>query len=255
MAENVFSRELKGGRVVSSGDQEWQLEIPETHEGRYTLAQMDDYMHLPRGQFPHQPPITLELEARLSGAVLSGTWGFGFWNDPFSFGFSPGGISRVLPVLPNAAWFFYGSDQNYLSLTENQPATGFHAKVFRSPRLPAIFSIMALPVLPFFLWPAAGKGIRKIARKLVKENGQSLPVRVTSWHTYSLVWGIDEVRFEIDHQEFFSTPLYPNGKLGLVIWIDNQYLQFGSDGKLRFGYCPTVSNQWLSIRNLKLITN
>ncbi len=254
MAENVFAREVNGGSVVSRGDQGWRLEIPEMHVGRYMLAQIDDYMHLSRRKFPHQPPIGLELEARLSGEVLSGTWGFGFWNDPFSFGINPGGISRVVPVLPNAAWFFYGSDQNYLSLTENQPATGFHAKVFRSPRLPSIFSLLALPVLPFFLWSAASKMIRKIARKFVKEDGQSLSFSVRSWHTYSLVWESDGVKFEIDHQEVFSTSVCPNGKLGLVIWIDNQFMQFGPDGKLRFGYSPTDTKQEMEIRNLKLIS-
>ena len=253
-AENVFARELKGGKVLSSGKQGWQLEIPETLEGLYALAQMDDYMHLPRRRFPHQPSITLELEARLSSEDMPGTWGFGFWNDPFSFGFSPGGVSRVLPVLPNASWFFYGSDQNTLSLVEDQPTNGFHVKVYRSPRVPSIFSIMALPALPFFFWPAASKVIRKTARNLVKEDGQSLQVKATAWHTYGLVWGSDRVRFEIDHQEVFSTSVSPNGKLGLVIWIDNQYMRFGPDGKFRFGYSAMDSTQWMQIRNMKLIS-
>jgi hypothetical protein len=68
-----------------------------------------------------------------------------------------------------------------------------------------------------------------------------------------LVWEKDGVRFEVDHQAVFSTPIKPNGKLGLVIWIDNQYMQFGPDGKFRFGYAPINTIEWMQIRNLKLI--
>jgi len=254
MPDHLYAREANGGSVVCPENQAWRLELPLTSDRRYTLAQLDDYMHLARRKFPHQPPIRLELEARISGEGIPGTWGFGFWNDPFSFGFGPAGISRGIPILPNAAWFFYGSEQNYLSLTDHQPANGFHAKVFRSSRWPSFLSVLALPVLPFFLWPAAGKVIRKIAKQFVKEDGRSVSVRVEEWHSYRLVWGSDEVRFGIDGQEVFTTPLCPTGKLGLVIWIDNQFMRFGPDGKFRSGYAVTDSTHWMNIRNLKLIS-
>ena len=254
MADHLYAREANGGRVICGENQEWQLELPLASGGRYTLAQLDDYMHSPRRKFPHQPPLRFEMDARLSGERLPGTWGFGFWNDPFSFGFGPAGISRALPVLPNAAWFFYGSEHNYLSLNEDQPANGFHAKVFRSPRLPSFLSIFALPVLPFFLWTTAGKVIRRLSRKFVKEDGQSLSVRVEEWHTYRLDWGIDRVSFVIDGQEYFSTPMCPRGKMGLVIWVDNQFMRFGPDGKFKYGFTPSHAEHGLVFRNLHLIT-
>ena len=99
-------REANGGKVKVPEDKNFSFELPPTPSGKYALAQVDDYMHLRRGQFPHQPPISLRLEARVSATDLPGTWGFGFWNDPFNAGFGAGGMRRVLPVLPNTAWFF-----------------------------------------------------------------------------------------------------------------------------------------------------
>ena len=253
MVDVLKVRELNGGKVLASAYQDWQLEIPWLPEGkRYVLAQIDDNMHLPRGKFPHQAPISLQLEACVSKEDLTGTWGFGFWNDPFSFGLGAGGISRLLPVLPNAAWFFYGSNHNYLSLRDDQPASGFHAKIFRSPLLPSLFSLLAIPILPLFLCPAAAQFIRRNAKLLVKEAACFLPVRVTDWHTYRVIWHNDMVRFEIDQKDVYTTKLSPLGKMGLVIWIDNQYFRFDPDGKFGFGFSQTPSAQALHIRNLQL---
>src|SRR5690606_30297459 len=89
--------------------------LPAGESGSYRLAQLDDYQGLPRGDFPHQPPFRLRLRARISGAQLPGTWGFGLWNEPLSAQFSFGS-GRKLPALPNAAWFFFASPENHLSL-------------------------------------------------------------------------------------------------------------------------------------------
>jgi len=63
MLEVLLERELNGGKVITKADQVWRLEIPKMREGRYVLAQIDDYMHLPRGKFPHQTPINFQLES------------------------------------------------------------------------------------------------------------------------------------------------------------------------------------------------
>ena len=115
----------------------WLLSIPSGSRSQYRLAQIDDHMSIPRREYPWHAPVTMQLEARVSAAALPGTWGFGFWNDPYGFSFGPGNGFLRLPALPNAAWFFFSSPANYLSFRDNTPGNGFLAQVFASPRLPS----------------------------------------------------------------------------------------------------------------------
>jgi hypothetical protein len=250
MLIDLRKRELHGGNVVGCQQEGYRFLLPQIDEPCYTLAQVDDYMHLPRGRFPHKPPLKIQLEARISGEDLPGTWGFGLWNDPFSLGFGAGGMSRLLPVLPNAAWFFYGSSENYLSLRDDQPATGFFVQTFRSPLLPSIFTLFAIPMLPFLLLPATRRWMRRLARVIVKEEAVALDVPVEDWHTYGLLWKEETVSFMVDGERILRTQVSPGGKLGFVMWIDNQYFRFTPEGKFGFGYQSTPSRQWLDVRNL-----
>ena len=252
MKLDLRKRQANGGQVEGLGDKKFSFTLPPTPSGKYALAQVDDYMHLRRGQFLHHPPVSLQLEARVSGHGLPGTWGFGFWNDPFSAGFGAGGMRRVLPVLPNAAWFFYGSDPNHLSLREGSPGSGFHAKVFQSPRLPAFLSPLALPIAPFLLWPSAARILRRLARILVKEDAAAISVDVTEMHHYQLQVREQGVVFLVDHQPVFHSQLYPRGRLGLVIWIDNQYFKLTADGEFGLGFLSTSKVQVLDVQNLTL---
>jgi hypothetical protein len=87
----------------------WKLSLPSGDANEYRLAQLDDYTNLKRGYFPHRQGLELQLRAKASHTDLPGTWGFGLWNDPFGFLFGFGGTRGRLPVLPNAAWFFFAS--------------------------------------------------------------------------------------------------------------------------------------------------
>ena len=255
MKVDLQKREANGGQVKVSGDKNFSFELPPTPSGKYALAQVDDYMHLRRGQFPHQPPISLHLEARVSATDLPGTWGFGFWNDPFSAGFGAGGMQRFLPVLPNTAWFFYGSDPNHLSLREDVPGSCFHAKVFRSPLLPGFLSLLALPVAPFLLCPATARILRRLARILVKEDAAALSVDVTERHHYQLDIREQHVAFLVDHRPVFHTHLWPLGHLGLVIWIDNQYFKLTPEGEIGLGFLSISTSQVMNVQNLILTKN
>ena len=252
MQNNLEKRLANGGSVCGPQEDGYTLSLPVLPAGTYGLAQLDDYMHLPRSKFPYQPPCKLELEARISDPILPGTWGFGFWNDPFSFGFGGGGMKRVLPVLPNAAWFFYGSPENYLSLRDDQPGAGFLAQTFRSPRLPSLLSVLALPGLPFLFWPAAARLIRRLAQSVVKEDTRALSIAVESWHIYSLEWSDHRVVFSVDAKQILSTEVSPQGNLGFVVWIDNQYFRFDPTGKIGFGFLPVLDPGWLQSRHLSV---
>ncbi len=252
MIDDLRARQAGGGRVEALSSERHTLALATTPSGKYALAQLDDYMHLHRGQFPHRPPLSLQIEARVSATDLPGTWGFGFWNDPFSAGFGAGGMRRILPVLPNAAWFFYGSEPNHLSLRNDVPGSGFHAKVFRSPLLPSVLSLLALPTLPFFLWPLTASVLRRFASRFFNEDAVTLETDVTAWHQYQLNWQESSVEFLVDGRSVFNTTIVPRGKLGLVIWIDNQYFKFTPEGKIGMGFLPIHEAQSMDIQNLTL---
>lgn len=252
MINGLRKREFNGGGVSETAERGFRLRIPAISGGQYALAQLDDYMSLRRRKFPHQAPVRLSLEAQVSGENIRGTWGFGFWNDPFSYGFGGGGTIKSLPVLPNAAWFFFGSKENHLSLRDDLPGSGFHVKTFRSPLLPSFLSLFALPALPTMLFPASARFLRKAAARIVREDALAIPIPVGDWHLYQLDWAESEVRFCVDDQVILTTPTSPRGPLGLVIWIDNQFFQFDPKGKMGFGSLQTDHEQGLMIRNLNL---
>jgi hypothetical protein len=216
----------------------WLLTLPAGPADSYRVAQLDDYRHLPRNRFRWLPPVTLSLTAQVSSPSVPGTWGFGFWNDPFSFSLGARGSSRRLPALPNAAWFFYASPENHLSLRDDLPANSLLAGVFRSPLIPSAGLVPALFALPLLAIPATARWLRRLARFVIQQDAARLDVEETQPHEYRLEWQTHAVRFDVDGQPVFETPLTPRGRLGLVIWIDNQYAAFTADGKIRFGTLP-----------------
>ncbi|HAD06880.1 MAG TPA: hypothetical protein DCE76_06940 [Anaerolineaceae bacterium] len=225
------------------GENGWLLRLPSGAAGSYRAAQIDDYRHLPRHRFRWLPPVALSLTAQVSEPDLPGTWGFGFWNDPFSFSFGAEGSVRRLPVLPNAVWFFYASKHNYLSLRDDLPANGLLAAVFRSPLIPSILLAPALIGLPLLAIPAAARWLRRLGRLVIQQDAKQVDVAVTQAHHYRLEWLTDRVQFYVDGALHFETTLTPRGRLGMVIWIDNQYAAFTPQGNVRFGTLPNEPAQ------------
>lgn len=133
-------RATAGAAVTEISPESWRLSLPEGKAGVYRWAQLDDYLHLDRSAFLWRSPVKLTVSARVLTAHVPGTWGFGFWNDPFSISAGIGGTCRRLPALPNCAWFFYASPDNYLALHDTHPAQGFLAATFSSPLIPPVFN-------------------------------------------------------------------------------------------------------------------
>lgn len=239
-----------GGTIYEISQGCWRLSLPPGSAGEYRWAQLDDYRGLVRSKFPYQPPARLEARLRVSNNALPGTWGFGLWNDPFSFSMGLGGMGRRLPVLPNAAWFFYASAPNYLALRDDHPAQGLLAATFSSPCIP---SWMLAPLgvgLPLLLLPTTARLLRRAARSLIKENAVLAQVDVTEWHTYRIEWQAEQARFWLDEQLLLQTGVSPRGRLGLVIWLDNQFLSFPPGGRLRAGTLACDAEAWLEIEEL-----
>lgn len=252
MTLNLHPDHQNGGRVAEISPGNWRLEIPSGASGRYRLAQLDDYHHLGRDQYLWQPSVQLSLQARVSAGELTGTWGFGVWNNPFSASLGLAGTSRRLPTLPNAAWFFYAGKSNHLAFWDNHPAQGFLAATFRSVALPGVLRALGGLAAPLLLWPAAARLVRRVLRLFIREDGKLILVDPTAWHKYVLIWDDQQVVFMVDGSCVLSTSVTPRGKLGLVIWIDNQYVSFPADGKLRMGSSVTAQPAWLEIDALSI---
>jgi hypothetical protein len=216
------------------------------------LAQLDDHLHRARSQLPWRPPLRLELRARISAVDLPGTWGFGFWNDPFSASLGLGGAARRLPALPGAAWFFYAGPPNYLSFRDDHPAQGFLAATFASRPLPTPLLAPGVLALPLLALPPAARLLRRAARLLIAEDGALVPGDPLQWRAYRLDWLVNRARFFVDGGEVFSTPVTPRGPLGLAIWLDNQYAAFPPTGRLRVGASPNPETAWLEVEALEV---
>jgi hypothetical protein len=211
---------------------------------------LDDYASDPRRNFPWNPPLKISLRARVSTKDIPGTWGFGLWNDPFSLSFGFGGGTRRLPALPNAAWFFFASPPNYLSLRDDLPAQGALAGTFHSPYIPAPILALGLPFIPLLVWPWAARQLRPLGRRLIRQDTTAIRTNVSIWHTYTLVWQAEQVSFQVDQERVFETTVSPRGSMGLVLWIDNQYAAFPPDGCLAYGTLPNPEPVWLEIGEL-----
>jgi hypothetical protein len=246
------ARTAHGGSVAEIEPGRWRLSMPSGPASQYRWAQLDDYIHLSRRQFAWKPPFELRLRARVSHADIAGTWGFGFWNDPFSMSFGIRGAGKRLPALPNTAWFFYGSQHNYLSLRDTIPANGLLAALFRSPRIPSALLVLGLPALPLMALRPAARLLRRLARSLVRDDALRPDLDVTAWQDYRLEVGRQRVRFSINGCPFFEPAFAPHSPLGLVIWIDNQYAALPPDGSLRFGTLPTSQPIWMEIDDLRV---
>jgi len=229
----------------------WRLSIPEGPAGRYRLAQVDNTRAMKRSLFPYKAPWKMRLKARASKSDLPGTWGFGVWNDPFGMAILTGKGVR-LPQLPNAAWFFHASPQNYLSLWDDQPANGWLGATFRSPLLPSLLLMTAAPLLALMVLPAAARLMRSMGRRHIQQSAIQLDLDPVGWHEFLLDWKTGAVILSVDGEILLKTAVSPLGRLGMVIWIDNQYAAFPPDGRVRYGLLANPEPAWIEIQSLNL---
>jgi hypothetical protein len=237
-----FKPFLAGTGQIDQG----RLLLPGATRDHYADAQFDDYAQLPRRSFPHRPPFRLALQARFSSASIMGTAGFGLWNQPFA----PGGGR---PALPHALWFFYASPPSNMQLALDVPGFGWKAAAIDATR-PATLALAPFAPLVLMLnrsrtfyrrvWPIVQRGLR-IAE-------QSLPPDLMlDWHTYAIEWQIDRAVLSVDDRIVLETHHPPQGRMGFVAWIDNQYAIVTPTGRLGFGLLAVSAPQWLEIKETR----
>jgi hypothetical protein len=241
-----------GGSVAEIAPGYWRLGLPPGPADEYRWAQLDDYHHLARRDFPLKPPVRIQVHMRVSNPILPGTWGFGIWNDPFSINLGLGGIARRLPALPSTAWFFHASPPNWLTLRDDQPAEGFLAATFSSPAIPAWLLAPAALALPLLYFAPTASLIRRAARVFIKESAIQVGVNGMEWNLYEIEWLNQAVRFRVNGNLCMETKIIPRGQQGLVIWLDNQFLNWQDGNRLRFGTMACDTPSWLEVRELEV---
>jgi hypothetical protein len=239
-----------GASIKKTAEGVYRLEIPPGPPRRYRLAQLDDYSFLRRNLFLWKAETRLSLQARVSHTCHAGTWGFGFWNDPFAMGFLTGLKGLRLPVFPDAAWFFYSSPESFLSLRDDLPGNGLTAGTFQSPGWSGLKLGLASLFLPFLLFQPFSCRLRKRIAKVLIQDTQSIPADPTKWHNYELHWKQVSTSFFIDGKLVLETSACPMGPLGFILWIDNQSAAWKPDGKIGYRLLPGEDRAWIEIKDI-----
>ncbi len=253
MLDHLERRTTNGAAVqlVDSGG--WRLAIPAGGRDRYRLAQLDDYSGLARRRFPWQSPVRMRLAARVSAAEVPGTWGMGFWNDPFGLSLGMGGDARRLPTLPNAAWFFFASPPNHLSFRDDLPGNGALAATFRGGAFAGLAMVPGLVLAPLLALPPTARLLRRgLSRLILQDSAALAQPEAEAWHEYEIYWSNEHVSFSVDGERVLETQTVPAGPLGLVLWIDNQFAAFTPAGKIGYGMLASPEPVWIELDRLSV---
>lgn len=237
----------QGQGQVYTTEQTIHLTKPATNSYHYTNAQLDDYHYLNRGDFLWQAPLRLTVRARFSHpcGILHGTAGFGFWNAP------PFMTNHLRPTIPRVIWFFYSSPHSNIQFAQGIPGFGWKAATLDGLR-PAFFALLptapiAIPLMnirPLYnlCWP--------IGQQAINVSEAILPVEMTAWHTYTLLWYERTAHFLVDNYPVLECTTAPHGPLGFVMWLDNQYMVATPWGCFDFGLIETPQTQSMEVSQL-----
>lgn len=233
-----------------------RLTTVSTSERVYSNAQIDDYQNRSRRDFLWHPPLTLTVRVRFShppaqpglDAGLLGTAGFGFWNDPFMM------TGRRRPTLPRAVWFFYSSPPSNMKLGLATPGYGWKAATIDALRWPFLFlAVMSPVVVPLMNISALYRALWPVAQRALRISETLVQAAMTDRHTYAIEWGMARARFLVDGVVVLDCDTPPRGPLGLVLWLDNQYLVATPWGRFRHGLLAAPAGQWLELDWLEIV--
>jgi hypothetical protein len=248
--DSNVKRHVVNDAIVEPDETGWRLINSPTSQGRYVNAQLDDYDGVTTIDLIWQPPVSLELEARFdfTGESPRGTAGFGFWNAPFFT------HARKVPRLPTALWFFFCSAESELPFGDPAIRSGWRAATLDANRL--AFKCM-LPFAPFGLLPAQNQWLLRrlwpIARNAIGAAETTLAQSVMrEFHSYRIEWLEQQVRFYVDDTLCLRSPYSPRGRLGAVLWIDNQFMVVRPQGSFSYGQLALSDSQVMIVRNLVL---
>jgi hypothetical protein len=244
-----WNRYLRGKGTLEHTRSTLRFVNRDTVSGEYTDAQLDDYQGLPRSQFRWRPPLSMSARARFSHpeGQLSGTAGFGFWNDPFLM------TGKRWPAPPRALWFFYASPPSNIKLDLHTAGQGWKAATLDALRWP-FFAL--LPTAPLAI-PLMN--VRRLYRALWPLGQRAIGARealvgrdMRDWHTYVIQWGLERARFYVDDELVLDSAASPRGPLGFVMWLDNQYAIVTPWGRFGYGLLDAPGRQWMEVDWLEI---
>jgi len=240
---------VKGDGLLEPTGDTLRFVNTDTEATRYTDAQIDDYQGLARREFLWRPPLTMTVRARFShpSGELSGTAGFGFWNDPFLM------TGWRTPALPRVIWFFYSSPPSNMKLDSHTPGHGWKAATLDAIRWP-FFALLptaplAVPLMnvgPLYraLWP--------IGQRAINVSEAIVPADMTEWHTYDIDWQKNTAYFSVDGNSILDCQTSPRGPLGFVMWFDNQYMVVTPWGRFGYGLLDAPGRQWMEVSKAEI---
>jgi hypothetical protein len=218
----------------------------------YTDAQIDDYQGLARRDFLWRPPLTMTVRARFShpSGELSGTAGFGFWNDPFMM------TGWRWPAPPRVIWFFYASPPSNMKLDLNTPGHGWKAGTLDALRWPFFALLPTAPLaVPLMRVGPLYRTFWPLGQRAIYVSEALAPVEMTGWHTYTIDWQRKSAHFSVDGQTVLDCNTSPRGPLGFVMWLDNQYMVATPWGRFKYGLLAAPGRQWLEVGRLEIRSN
>jgi hypothetical protein len=75
---------------------------------------------------------------------------------------------------------------------------------------------------------------------------------MTGWHTYTIEWGMERAHFHVDGRAVLQNAPAPQGPLGFVAWLDNQYMIATPQGRFGWGLLDAPGRQWMEIDRLSI---
>jgi len=106
-------------------------------------------------------------------------------------------------------------------------------------------------LFPLLLFPPVVRIIRRALRKFFTQDAALLVLDPSEWHRYDLTWEREAVIFQVDGQNVLKTSVVPKSNLGLVIWLDNQYMALSPDGRIGYGMHANPEPAWIEVRNIE----
>ena len=242
----VFSR---GSGRVEQREYESTLNIDAVGDQKLSNAQLDDYHWKSRKDFSLSFPLRMQLQARweYEGDLPQGTSGFGLWNDPFMM------TGWRWPSLPQAFWFFVGCPKSMLSLDpQHRHKNGLRAFQVNAWNVAFLKnSLLWILRAPFWNFTLKNKWLPKLCSDIQLEE-TFLDCDLRQWQHYEILWTADKLKFYVNGKLVQRAASSIRQGLGLVIWIDNQYLYFDPWKKISWGACVLGQRQALHIKNLSI---
>jgi hypothetical protein len=242
---------IKGDGALEFGGDTLRFVNTDTVATRYTDAQLDDYQGLGRRHFLWRPPLKMTVGARFShpAGELSGTAGFGFWNDPFMM------TGLRWPALPRVVWFFYSSAPSNMKLDLHTPGYGWKAGTLDATRWPFFALLPTAPLaVPLMHLNPLYRTFWPIGQRAIYVSEALVPVDMTAWHTYVIDWQKKSVHFTVDGKTVLMCNTSPRGPVGFVMWLDNQYMVVTPWGKFNYGLLDAPGRQWMEVSRVIIQT-